>query len=154
MLPSIMTSVSRLTTLAEDEHPILIVGSERRKLLAIAREIHARSSKCRGPFVIHRCGLPFWRRPTESGELTRLCARIFRQSSGGTLYFEGVNQLSVEEHHQLYMALERKEFWDPESGILRPVDYRIVASAPAEILKLNNATNLVYRLAEIVISLD
>ena len=149
-----MINDSRLKTLAEDEHPILIVGSERRKLLAVARKVHGQSSKHLGPFVIHRCGLPFWRSQTKCDELTRLCARIFRQSRGGTLYFEGVNHLSVEEHHQLYMALERNEYWDPESGIFRPVDYRIVASAPPEILKLNNATNLVYRLAEIVVRLD
>lgn len=154
MLPWTMISASRLKTLAEDEHPILMIGSDRRGLLAFAKEVHAQSSRHRGPFVLHRCGQPSWRPPDEKEGESRLCAPVFRKSSGGTLYVEGLHQLPMEEQHPLYMALERNEFWDPEAGIFRPVDYRIVASAPPEILDLGNATKLIYRLAEIVIRLE
>lgn len=148
-----MISETKLEALAQGQHPVLIVGTERRRQLATAREIHQYSAQKGGPFVIHRCGLPFWRSPTEKAELSRLCACVFHQSNGGTLYFEGVDQLSDEEHHQLYMSLARKEFWDSEANLMHPVGFRIVASAPPEILDLSQASNLIYRLAEMVIQL-
>jgi len=146
-----MISETKLEALAKARLPVLVVGDDRRQLLAMARRIHRHSLHQEGPFVIHRCGLPFWQSPSESEELSRLCASIFHQSSGGTLYFEGVDQLSEEEHQQLYISLERNEFWDSEANLMQPVGFRIVASAPPSILDLAHASNLIYRLARVVI---
>ncbi len=148
-----MISEEKLKILAEEGHPILLAGEERRQLLGLARELHKQSGFASGPFLIHRCGSRGL--PEELHlNLLALCARLFNRGKGGTIYFENVDELSPEESKQLYMVLERGEYWDPEAEEFRPVDFRVVGSAPLHILDLGQATSLTYRLAERLIRID
>ena len=148
-----MISENKLKILAEEGHPVLLVGQDRRQILGLARELHKQSRFSSGPFLIHRCGS----RGLPEGiqiDLLVLCARLFNRGKGGTIFFENVDELSPEESKQLYMVLERGEYWDPEAEELRPVEFRVVGSAPLQILDLGQATRLTYRLAERLIRLS
>ena len=148
-----MISKAKIRALAQEGHPMLLVGGDRRALLGLARTLHRNSRFAEGPFLIHRGGsrgLP----KNRTLSLVGLCAQLFRKAEGGTVYFENVDLLSMEEAKQLYMVLERGEFWDPETEELVPVSFRVLGSAPEAVLEPHQASSLIYRLAERIIRLE
>ena len=147
-----MISDDKLRTLAQEGHPILLLGVNRRELLGLARKIHAYSARSDGPLRIHRCG-PLGVPQARSKGLSGLCARLFAQVEGGSLYFENVERLSDEERRELYMVLERRQYWDPDRARLVPVCFRILASATPDVLDPDRASSVMYRLAERIIRL-
>ncbi len=115
------------------------VGTGKR---SVAREIHRKSDRSRGPFIqINLDAIP----PVfQSAELfgvekganpMSLFAKpgVFELAQGGTLFLDEIESLSIEAQNQFFVALE-SEFFTRIGGVKRfPMDFRIIVTSSRDI---------------------
>ncbi len=148
-----------LQTVAPTDVPVLIGGESGTGKELVARALHERGARRRGPFVAVNCaGLPDNLIESElfghvRGAFTGAIADrpgAFQSAAGGTLFLDEIGDLSAKGQGDLLRVLE--------DGIFRPVggthplhaDARIVAATNRDLAALANAgrfrEDLLYRL--------
>ena len=148
-----------LQTVAPTDVPVLITGESGTGKELVARALHERGSRRRGPFVAINCaGLPDNLIESElfghvRGAFTGAIADrpgAFQSAAGGTLFLDEIGDISAKGQGDLLRVLE--------DGLFRPVggtralhaDARIVAATNRNLAELANAgrfrDDLLYRL--------
>lgn len=131
----------KISTLAESDSAVLLQGEIGTGVEEVAREIHAQSARCRGPFITVSCG---------SFHKTQLERELFGEegdeaknkspqigklefADGGTLFLEQVDRLPVEIQEKLLKALTDKKMSRMGSQVAVPLDVRVVASCDSDL---------------------
>jgi len=117
---------------------VLILGETGTGKELLAREIHARSARCKSPFIAVSCAaLPDGLLESElfgheSGAFTGAQRRRigrFEVAQGGTLFLDEVAQISAHAQVTLLRVLQEREFERLGSSLTRPADVRILAAS-------------------------
>ncbi len=148
-----------LEPVAKSSTTVLLEGESGVGKEVLARALHARSDRAKGPFVVVDCGaIP----PTlieselfghEKGAFTGATEErrgLFEDASGGTLFLDEVGELPLDLQPKLLRALEQREV-RPVGGRTRKVDVRVVAATNRRLAEAVRSKefrqDLFYRLA-------
>jgi two-component system, NtrC family, response regulator AtoC len=116
---------------------VLITGESGTGKELVARAIHRRSQRARGPFVAVNCGaIPETLAEAEffgheKGAFTdahNLRIGKFEQADGGILFLDEVGELPVDSQATLLRALQEKQITRIGARQPRPVDVRVIAA--------------------------
>jgi two-component system NtrC family response regulator len=129
-------TVRLIDRVARSDASVLLTGESGTGKELLARRLHARSHRARGPFVAVNCGaiprdlleseLFGHARGAFTGAVREHRGR-FEQAAGGTLFLDEIGDLPRDLQPKLLRALETGSV-DPLGGASRPVDVRIVAA--------------------------
>ena len=155
-----MTRVRELVRRAAgSDLPVLLVGETGVGKEVLARQLHERSARARGPFVAQNCGAI-----TESlaesvlfgherGSFTGAHARalgVFELASGGTLFLDEVGELSSAMQARLLRVIEQREVTRVGAQRPTPTDARLVTATHRDLEAMVAAgsfrEDLLYRL--------
>jgi len=133
-----MTAVhARIEKLANSDLAILVRGETGTGKELIAREIHNRSERAKGPFVAINCAAipPSLIESTLFGYVKgaftgalKDSAGKFVQANGGTLFLDEIGDLPIELQAKLLRVLQEKEVEAVGSDRPRKVDFRVVSA--------------------------
>lgn len=126
-----------IETIASKDSTVLITGESGTGKELVARQIHERSSRCRGPFIALNCAsIPESLIESElfgheKGAFTHAVERRlgqFELADGGTLFLDEIGELSPSVQVKLLRFLQEREFY--RVGRSKPirVDVRIVTA--------------------------
>lgn len=145
---------------------VLITGESGTGKERIARALHERSERSKGPFLVVNCGaLPEALMESElfgheKGSFTGAAERtlgIFREAKGGTLLLDEVGELPASLQIKLLRVLQEKRVRPVGSSAEEPVDVRILAATnrdvEADVRAKKFREDLYYRLNVIRIEL-
>jgi len=126
---------------AHSTMPILLEGEAGVGKAQIARAIHGASDRKSKPFVAVACGgiapdrLDLALFGIETGATSRHPGKL-QEAQGGTLFLDGVGELTLDAQARLLRALQAGEI-DP-IGARRPVriDFRLIASTDRDLIAL------------------
>lgn len=129
--------MDRVAQVAETDVPVLLLGETGTGKEVIAREIHRRSTRSRGPVVRVNCGaippglidseLFGHERGSFTGAL-RDRAGWFERADGGTLFLDEIGELPPEAQVRLLRVLQDGTFERVGAHRTHRVDVRIVAA--------------------------
>jgi transcriptional regulator with GAF, ATPase, and Fis domain len=128
----------RIDKIAVTDISVLITGETGTGKELIAREIHRRSPRVKGPFVTINCGaIPENLLESElfghvKGAFTGAVATRtgkFQAASGGTLFLDEIGELPVALQVKLLRALQEKVIYKVGDNRGEPVDIRVVAAS-------------------------
>jgi two-component system response regulator HydG len=134
--PGIQRVLETVAAVADADANVLIVGESGTGKELLARFIHERSARSRGPFVAVNCSaipetiLEAELFGHERGAFTGAIARRegrFAKASGGTLFLDEIGELSPQVQVKLLRVLQEGEY-DPVGGDTVKADVRIVAA--------------------------
>lgn len=135
--PRMLATVRRAAQIAGSEASVLISGQSGTGKEVLARFIHRRSRRARGPFVAVNCAaIPENLLESElfghekgafSGAIARRMGR-FEAANGGTLLLDEISEMDLRLQAKLLRAIQEREI-DP-LGASRPVrvDVRVIAT--------------------------
>ena len=128
---------ARIVRVAPSDSPVLILGETGTGKELVARSVHKRSRRSRGPFVDVNCPAV----PTslfeaelfghERGAFTDAREQrsgCFEQAAHGTLFLDEVGDLALDAQAKLLRALDTKEIRRLGGRSSLPIDVRIVAA--------------------------
>jgi DNA-binding NtrC family response regulator len=162
------TALRSVTDIAAQAAPstatVLILGESGTGKELIARYLHERSQRARGPFVAVNCGaipenmmeseLFGHERGAYTGAVTRKDGR-FAKATAGTLFLDEVGELPLAVQVKLLRVLQEAEF-EPLGGTTTKSDVRIVAATnrdlAVEVREGRFREDLYYRLNVIAIT--
>ena len=124
-------SVELMRRAATTQAPVLFIGESGVGKARMARAMHALGPRAAKPFVTVHCASM----PPELLEDDRLGANWagrFERADGGTLFLDGVHDLSAPAQARLLRLLQHGEVVRHGSGQARRVDVRVVASTGAD----------------------
>lgn len=152
------------TQAAPSQATVLILGESGTGKELLARYIHERSARCRGPFVAVNCAaipetiLESELFGHERGAFTGATAKKdgrFAKAAGGTLFLDEIGELSPSVQVKLLRVLQEGEY-EPLGGNVAKADVRIVAATNrdlvAEVAAARFREDLYYRLNVIAIT--
>jgi len=162
--PALRRVIDVATQAAPSQATVLILGESGTGKELLARYIHERSARARGPFVAVNCaaipetileGELFGH---EKGAFTGATGRRegrFAKASGGTLFLDEIGELSWSVQVKLLRVLQEGEY-EPLGGNTQKADVRIVAATNrdlvAEVAAGRFREDLYYRLNVIAIT--
>ncbi|HSY24968.1 MAG TPA: sigma 54-interacting transcriptional regulator [Polyangiaceae bacterium] len=135
--PSMMEVFRKLQKVATTDISVLITGETGTGKELIAREIHRRSSRATGPFVVINCGaIPENLIESElfghvRGAFTGAIASRpgkFQVANGGTLFLDEIGELPLNLQVKLLRALQERIVFRVGDSKPEKVDIRIVAA--------------------------
>lgn len=145
---------------------VLITGESGTGKERIAKALHDRSDRARGPFLVVNCGaLPEALMESElfgheKGSFTGAGTRtlgLFREAKGGTVLLDEVGELPSSLQIKLLRVLQEKRVRPVGSSVEEPVDVRILAATnrdvEADVRAKKFREDLYYRLNVIRIEL-
>jgi transcriptional regulator with GAF, ATPase, and Fis domain len=157
--PSLVDVFKRVEKVAATDISVLITGETGTGKELIARELHRRSPRADGPFVVVNCGaIPENLMESElfghvrgafTGAVATRAGR-FQQASGGTLFLDEIGEMPLNLQVKLLRALQERVV--TKVGDTKPerVDIRVVAAThrhlESEIKAGNFREDLYYRL--------
>ncbi len=153
-----------LERVAKTNATVLLMGETGTGKDVLARSIHARSPRARGPFEVVDCGavapslveseLFGHERGAFTGAVSAR-AGAFERAAGGTLFLDELGELPLELQPKLLRVLEAKEIKRLGSGRTIPTDVRVIAATtkdlPREVRKGRFREDLWFRLAVVPI---
>jgi two-component system, NtrC family, response regulator HydG len=125
------------TRIAQFESSVLITGESGVGKEVVARLIHARSPRAKGPFLAINCGaLPETLLDSElfghkAGAFTGAVADhagLFESAAGGTLFLDEVGEISHATQVKLLRVLQEREIRRVGESRTRPIDVRVLAA--------------------------
>jgi two-component system response regulator HydG len=134
--PALRRVLDVATQAAPSSATVLVLGESGTGKELLARYIHERSSRARGPFIAVNCAaipetiLEAELFGHERGAFTGAIARRegrFAKASGGTLFLDEIGELSPQVQVKLLRVLQEGEY-DPVGGDTVKADVRIVAA--------------------------
>jgi transcriptional regulator with PAS, ATPase and Fis domain len=151
---------AQLEIAARSSETILLLGESGTGKELLARGIHARSPRSKGPFVIFDSGavakelveselFGFVRGAFTGAHSDR--AGVLEQAHGGTLFLDEIGELPLPLQPKLLRALETRQFRRVGGNDWRPFDTRVVAAThrhlSAEVRGGTFREDLYYRIA-------
>ncbi len=140
--PAMKALLELIERIAPNRTTVLITGPSGTGKERIARAIHARSDRARGPFLVVNCGaLPEALMESElfgheKGAFTGAGARhtgLFREAQGGTLLLDEIGELPQSLQVKLLRALQERSI-RPVGGTQElPVDVRVLAATNRDV---------------------
>jgi DNA-binding NtrC family response regulator len=118
--------------------PVLMTGEVGTGKRSVAREIHRKSDRARGPFIqINLDAIPpvfhlvelfgVEKGATPMSMFTK--PGVFELAQGGVLFLEEIESLSMEAQNRFFSAIE-SEYFTREGGVKRfPMDFRIISTS-------------------------
>src|SRR5215472_10250125 len=162
--PALRRVIDVATQAAPSQATVLILGESGTGKELLARHIHERSSRARGPFVAVNCAaipetiLESELFGHERGAFTGATGRKdgrFAKAAGGTLFLDEIGELSPSVQVKLLRVLQEGEY-EPLGGNTHKADVRIVAATNrdlvAEVAGGRFREDLYYRLNVIAIT--
>jgi len=135
--PSMMEVFRKLQKVATTDISVLITGETGTGKELIAREVHRRSARASGPFVVINCGaIPENLIESElfghvRGAFTgAIAARAgkFQAANGGTLFLDEIGELPLNLQVKLLRALQERVVYRVGDSKPEKVDIRVVAA--------------------------
>ena len=152
--------------LADSDVSVLIRGESGTGKELVARAIHVRSARSRGPFVALNCGaIPEALIDSElfgylKGAFTGAVSSrlgVFGEADGGTLFLDEIGDVPLGVQLRLLRVLQEREVRPVGAGTTRSVDVRVIAATHVD---LDNAVaqkqfraDLFYRLNVVTVHL-
>jgi two-component system response regulator HydG len=140
--PALRRVIDVATQAAPSQATVLVLGESGTGKELLARYIHERSSRARGPFVAVNCAaipetileseLFGHERGAFTGATSRKDGR-FAKASGGTLFLDEIGELSLAVQVKLLRVLQEGEY-EPVGGNTQKADVRIVAATNRDIV--------------------
>lgn len=162
--PVMRRLMAQIEKVARASVPVLMLGESGTGKELVARAIHNRSPRAKGPFVTVDCGSLA---PTlvaselfghERGAFTgadRQHAGAFERANGGTLFLDEIGELPSELQPQLLGALERRRFRRLGGRNEISVDVRVVSATNRDLRSEVNGgvfrMDLYFRIAVVVL---
>jgi DNA-binding NtrC family response regulator len=122
---------------------VLMTGEVGTGKRSVAREIHRKSDRARGPFIqVNFEAIPPVFQAAELFGIEKGANPMslftkpgaFELAQGGTLFLEEIDSLSIEAQNQFFVALET-EFFTRIGGVKRfAVDFRIIATSSRDLI--------------------
>ena len=116
---------------------VLITGESGTGKEIVAEEIHRRSARRENPFIAINCQqyphelieseLFGHEKGAFTGAVSRRIGKL-EQAAGGTVFLDEIGELSLDVQVMLLRVLEKKEIERIGSGMLIPVDFRLVTA--------------------------
>ncbi len=164
--PAMKRVFSLVARFAESESPVVVIAETGAGKEGVARAVHARSPRAKGPFVAVNCAaLPKQLFESElfghaKGAFTGAVSAatgLFERADGGTLFLDEVGELPLELQPKLLRALQEGEFRPVGSPVTKKADVRVVAATNRELWQEVKAgrfrSDLYYRLAVAILTL-
>jgi Nif-specific regulatory protein len=164
--PAILEVQRLAEKVAPSRAAVLLVGERGTGRTTVARIIHERSARVGFPFCRVSCAASsgemlereLFGYESDSGEGgERLQAGRLDQVDGGTLFLEGIDQLSLTLQARLLRLLQDREYEPVGSGRARRADVRLIAATSRDLARLVDQgrlrEDLYYRLAVFPIAL-
>ncbi|MDR2502842.1 MAG: sigma-54 dependent transcriptional regulator, partial [Deltaproteobacteria bacterium] len=143
--PSMLKIFKSVDKVASSDYTILIEGESGTGKSMIAREIHERSARRKGPFVTVDCGtLPDnlieselfgFEKGSFTGAQNRKTGKIER-ADGGTLFIDEISSLNFQAQAAFLNLLQNKEFERIGGCGPRLVDVRIIAASNRDLKRM------------------
>ena len=162
--PALRRVIDVATQAAPSQATVLVLGESGTGKELLARYIHERSARSRGPFIAVNCAaipetiLESELFGHEKGAFTGATGRKegrFAKASGGTLFLDEIGELSWSVQVKLLRVLQEGEY-EPLGGNTHKADVRIVAATNrdlvAEVAAGRFREDLYYRLNVIAIT--
>jgi DNA-binding NtrC family response regulator len=115
--------------IADATTPVLIVGEPGAGKESVARTLHLRGARTQGPFVAIACntlsdGIPDARPDRRT---------LFASANGGTLYLNGVGDLSQRAQADVLRVIEEGCLLDTGNASPVRIDVRVIAATPSDL---------------------
>ncbi|HTE50494.1 MAG TPA: sigma 54-interacting transcriptional regulator [Kofleriaceae bacterium] len=149
-----------LERVAPTDAPVLLEGETGTGKGALAAAIHQHSARAAGPFVVVDCAATpahmleselFGHEAGAFPGAEQARGGAFGAAQGGTLFLDGIGEMSAEMQRKLALALETRLVSRIGSGAPEPIDVRVVAASNRDLRPEVNAdafrTDLFHRLA-------
>jgi two-component system response regulator HydG len=162
--PALRRVIDVATQAAPSQATVLVLGESGTGKELLARYIHERSARARGPFIAVNCAaipetiLESELFGHEKGAFTGATGRKegrFAKASGGTLFLDEIGELSWSVQVKLLRVLQEGEY-EPLGGNTHKADVRIVAATNRDLVAEVSAgrfrEDLFYRLNVIAIT--
>lgn len=162
--PVMRRLMAQIERVARASVPVLVLGESGTGKELIARAIHNRSPRSRGPFVTVDCGalapalIASELFGHERGAFTgaeRQHIGAFERANGGTIFLDEIGELPSELQPQLLGALERRRFHRVGGREELSVDVRVVSATNRDLrTEVNDGSfrmDLYFRLAVVVL---
>ena len=140
--PRSVALLKRLERMAPSDIPVLVTGETGTGKEIVARYVHDRSARARGPFIAVNCGAlsPSLMESElfghEKGSFTGALASKpgwFEVADGGTLFLDEVGDLPLSAQVKLLRVLQEREVVRLGARRPIPIDVRVISATNAEL---------------------
>jgi DNA-binding NtrC family response regulator len=134
--------MKKISGAAGTDLAVLISGEMGSGAEEVAREIHSKGSRAKGPFVVFSCasaksqveGELFGEEGDEPGTRPPQIGKL-EFADGGTLFLDQVDRLPLEVQVKLVKAFTERKVSRSGNQASLPLDFRVIASTETDILK-------------------
>jgi transcriptional regulator with PAS, ATPase and Fis domain len=164
--PAFTRVLELATRIAPFDSSVLITGESGVGKEVVARLIHTRSARSKGPFLAINCGaLPETLLDSElfghkAGSFTGAIsdhAGLFESAAGGTLFLDEIGEISHATQVKLLRVLQEREIRRVGESKNRPIDVRVLAATNRDLAAgMANGTfreDLYYRLRVVEVAI-
>ena len=161
--PSMAMLRQNIEKIAQANSRVMITGPAGAGKEMIARNIHARSPRDKGRFVLANCAmlspdqLSAELFGTENSDGGERIVGLFEQAHGGTLYFDEICDLPLETQGKLVRAVQNQRFRRVGGTSEVTVDVRVISASSLDLKKEikngNLREDLFYRLSVVPINM-
>ncbi len=155
--PSMTNLRQNIEKISQANSRVMITGPAGAGKELIARNIHARSPRSKGRFVLANCALLSPDQltaelfGTEAADGGDRIVGLFEQAHGGTLYFDEICDLPLETQGKLVRAVQNQRFRRVGGAAEVAVDVRVISASSLDLQKEiengNLREDLFYRLS-------